>query len=1069
MFKYQWGAAHFTLAIILTIAPTKLMADDVTLDRDIVGTYVLPDHTTLIIPKNRSIESHPKKGKKKEGGIYAKGGGKVINYGRIYVHDASKSGGEKVKSAGIEFDWSAGTVRNYGEISGARHGVDSHTGIKLRNEKDGIIIGRNGSGVGSDGKGVVINYGRITGETNDHSKSGDGDGVDIDGEAQIKNYGIIEGKASKGHKDGDPSRKSNASEAISIGGGNISNYPGGVIDGGNNGILVDDSGDVVKGPAPEPVTIINAGTIKGRNGYGIFVTSKPDSANTITNAGTISADDPSGHGKAIGFSDGINTLNIRTGSVIHGAVIGGRGRDTLNFGCLKDCTDGNDIGGGVFAGASGFEIANVNGGTWTLTGSEHEYTDGINVNSSSSLIAADASRINSKVTVNDGGMLGGTGTIGELVVNTGGTLSPGNSVGVLNVKGNATFSNGSIFDVEIAKDKTSADRLAVEGKVSLLGGAVTVRMAGDTTQLSQNQTNELMGKQFYIVTAGEGVEGSFEQVTPQYNYVTARLDYSDRSHGVRLDFNLTQEARSEATLKKAAELAAALQEDRGAEPVSEQLSTASQSIKPDKLSPDSTNAAPQNADPVTVQEEKRHDVATHWDRPDSQGIESTPVDTAPGTGEAHVSTQAKLEADHVKTEKINRLRAELLAMQVRELELNGATSFNQKSVGEGIKSLGIGNRLMNDLFWSKIGITPDYDSVSGEAHATLAGVLMGEGHFVGDSANNRLRAAFGATEVKQQTIYAPLAFATDERAKAKSEVQIALESKDKAHVEAGWTTGPALWGQAYGGWSHADSDGNTLGYSHNTGGFVTGLDGTADNRWQLGLLTGYGVSRLHMRTSSASVDSYRMGVYGGTQWDMKENALGMRLGVNLSRHEIATSRYAQWFDLSEQDQASYGATGVQGFGEIGYTVNTVYGILEPFMAIRYERLRTDGFSERGGITALSALPGTTHTGLSTLGLRASHVFTLGDTTTVTAHGLAGWSHTYGNTAPKVALAFAGGERFTVQGLPLERDALNIEAGLDFNFGRAIGDNSTSFGISYTGQFSSQVHDNAVKADLTVTF
>ena len=41
---------------------------------------------------------------------------------------------------------------------------------------------------------------------------------------------------------------------------------------------------------------------------------------------------------------------------------------------------------------------------------------------------------NSTVTVNAGGMLGGTGVIGNTTIN-GGTLSPGNSIGTLTVQG----------------------------------------------------------------------------------------------------------------------------------------------------------------------------------------------------------------------------------------------------------------------------------------------------------------------------------------------------------------------------------------------------------------------------------------------------------------------------------------------------------------------------------------------------------------------------------------------------------------------------------------------------------
>ncbi|MBQ9349731.1 hypothetical protein, partial [Phyllobacterium sp.] len=63
------------------------------------------------------------------------------------------------------------------------------------------------------------------------------------------------------------------------------------------------------------------------------------------------------------------------------------------------------------------------------------------------------------------------------------------------------------------------------------------------------------------------------------------------------------------------------------------------------------------------------------------------------------------------------------------------------------------------------------------------------------------------------------------------------------------------------------------------------------------------------------------------------------------------------------------------------------------------------------------------------------------------------------------LAFAsGGDSFDVSGLPVAQDTALVEAGLAYDIGRA-----TTLGLTYTGQFSSQVNDNAVKADLTVRF
>ena len=91
--------------------------------------------------------------------------------------------------------------------------------------REASIIGRNGSGFGSDVGGTVINYGLISGRIDSIAgvANGDGDGVDIDYIGTITNYGTIEGTGAKGvGSDG----KTNTSQGVAIGGGVIDNKAG---------------------------------------------------------------------------------------------------------------------------------------------------------------------------------------------------------------------------------------------------------------------------------------------------------------------------------------------------------------------------------------------------------------------------------------------------------------------------------------------------------------------------------------------------------------------------------------------------------------------------------------------------------------------------------------------------------------------------------------------------------------------------------------------------------------------------------------------------------------------------
>ena len=86
--------------------------------------------------------------------------------------------------------------------------------------------------------------------------------------------------------------------------------------------------------------------------------------------------------------------------------------------------------------------------------------------------------------------------------------------------------------------------------------------------------------------------------------------------------------------------------------------------------------------------------------------------------------------------------------------------------------------------------------------------------------------------------------------------------------------------------------------------------------------------------------------------------------------------------------------------------------------------------------------------------------------TVTARGMVGWRHAFGDIMPLAtqAFAFAAANSFTIAGVAIAKDADVLEASLDF----AISDNAT-LGLSYSGQFGAHATDNGAKANLSVRF
>ncbi|AZD61201.1 Serine protease [Pseudomonas chlororaphis subsp. aurantiaca] len=167
------------------------------------------------------------------------------------------------------------------------------------------------------------------------------------------------------------------------------------------------------------------------------------------------------------------------------------------------------------------------GAGWLVLSGNNSYRGATTVNGG--LLTVNGS-LASSVTVNDGGTLGGSGRIGALLANSGATVAPGNSIGTLQVAGDVTFQPGSTYAVELSP--TSSDRIVAGGKATLNGAGVTLALENSPQLLSLEQTQSLIGSQYQILQAANGIDGRFGSVEPNYLFLGGSLDYS--ASGVQL-------------------------------------------------------------------------------------------------------------------------------------------------------------------------------------------------------------------------------------------------------------------------------------------------------------------------------------------------------------------------------------------------------------------------------------------------------------------------------------------------------------------------------------------------------
>jgi outer membrane autotransporter protein len=382
-----------------------------------------------------------------------------------------------------------------------------------------------------------------------------------------------------------------------------------------------------------------------------------------------------------------------------------------------------------------------------------------------------------------------------------------------------------------------------------------------------------------------------------------------------------------------------------------------------------------------------------------------------------------------------------------------AATGNQFNVANAVEALGSGNRLFDAVLGqSAAGARQAFDALSGEAYASAAATALGSALRVQDTLLNRLRNSSMPTFTQVQGTY-PAAFAADAPGSTLDQVAITAPTLDPRRF--------ALWGEGFGSWGKAGTNGNAAGLDTSTGGFILGAEARIDRTYTLGIAGGFTRTTFEAdaRLSSGSNDTVFAAVYGAGSW----GNINLRLGATYGWHDIDVSRTIRFPNFVDRVHASYDASTAQAFAEVGYAFDLGRVAIEPFAGASVLRLHTDGFVEEGGTAALTGYSQDQDLATTTLGLRAET--RLGDDLPLTLRGMLGWRRAYGAVDPTALLAFAGGaSSFVVAGTPIDRDALVAEAGLDWQATRDI-----SLGIAYSGQVGSRAQEHSVKGNLTWRF
>jgi fibronectin-binding autotransporter adhesin len=348
--------------------------------------------------------------------------------------------------------------------------------------------------------------------------------------------------------------------------------------------------------------------------------------------------------------------------------------------------------------------------------------------------------------------------------------------------------------------------------------------------------------------------------------------------------------------------------------------------------------------------------------------------------------------------------------QTHAFEEAGGTP-NQIAAAGGADSLDPGAALFDAIVYlpTFAAARDAFDQVSGEIHASIRGAGIEDSRFVRDAALDRLGDAQPAT---------------------------------------------AAWGRAFGSWAKIDGDGNAAALDRTIGGVLFGVDVAGGETWRIGVQGGFshGEFEVDDRASDATSDDYHLGVYGGGQW----GAWGVRAGAAYSWRQLEVDRSVAFAGFTDQLSSDYDIKVGQLFGEIAYRFDLGGGSLEPFAGLAFVALDADGADEKGGGAALDLQGDSSSVAFSSVGLRGRTSWAVDGRGTMDLRGSVGWRHAEGDVTPTATAAFAGGDAFTVWGVPIAEDALRLDAELAFTTEGAL-----SLGVSYSGQIGDGAEDHGV--------
>lgn len=273
-----------------------------------------------------------------------------------------------------------------------------------------------------------------------------------------------------------------------------------------------------------------------------------------------------------------------------------------------------------------------------------------------------------------------------------------------------------------------------------------------------------------------------------------------------------------------------------------------------------------------------------------------------------------------------------------------------------------------------------------------------------------------------------------------------------------------IWIQGIGNGGKLDKQGGSDGLKQGTKGLMLGADWAVGEAWRVGVMGAKSTSELQAQRFKGELDSLHLGGYAVRQ----DGPLALRLGAIYSDHAGKNKRDVNLLGYKEQLQGKYDAQSQTVFSELGYQLGSADVHVEPFAGLGYQRYHRESFKEAGGLTALNVGSQTQQNLSSTFGLRLATVYRFDNRMSLTPHLSTHWKHLYGEVDSQVRQSSRAAQgnidSFTITGTSLDRNSLDMQAGLDLALST-----EHSVGMTYSAQAGTHSRSQGLSGEWKMSF